>query len=158
MLAVLSGKGLLQNYVPNSIDIIGFFFRLSHFIAPCNISVSFSSPPFFQRFHLSTAPQLTPNTTPEGFPFYPTRSTFRIHENVVLCLCVNLPHSISTQRFPSNNGRISRPQSKTKQKKNLSFLLTSIHTVPRNVNVDNKENFMAPGPHTPNRNQRRILP
>jgi len=50
--AALSGKGLLQNYVPNSIFVIGFC-RLRHFIAPCILSVFFSSPPFFQRFHLS---------------------------------------------------------------------------------------------------------
>lgn len=57
---------------------------------------------------------VTPNTTPEGFLFYATRPTFSIHETVVLCLCVNLPHDISAQRLPSHNGQISRPQSNTK--------------------------------------------
>jgi len=56
---------------------------------------------------------VTPNTTPEGFLFYPTRPTFPIHETVVLCLCVNLPHDINTQRLPGHNGQISRPQSST---------------------------------------------
>jgi len=120
-LAALSGKGLLQNYVPNSIFIIGLC-CLPHFIAPCILSVFFSSPSPYSSAHLLSFKDsislygfpVTPNTTPEGFLFYPTRPTFPIHETVVLCLCVNLPHDISTQRLPSHNGQISRPQSNTK--------------------------------------------